>query len=253
MALNTRLPSLVPTSERLKQRVELISRGYSLKPEIPDGHITVYPWDSEISDWVVTATSAQDKLFSVEIVQKLTRLPTAMMDRFVASELLMVMLVARALTAGQKLRYSARCPHCQAVQKESAVSVPGDLTVLGQKDSAYPGFDMITLPVTGDEIKFQPLRVAHLRALADKRPKGITESGSNFALSIQEVNGSLPEKTEELFQYYLALPPEDVTFLQQKSKELSPALDTRVEHRCDSEACRQKFHYNLGLHYDFFL
>lgn len=253
MALTSKLPSLVPASERLKQTITLISSGYSLKPEIGEGQLTVYPWDGEISEWVVSSARAKDPLFSVAIVQKLTRLPTVLMDRFVASELLLIMLVGRALTTKGGVEYRATCPHCQTVQQLSKLKVPGELGVLGAKANDYPGFDEITLPECGDVIKLRPLLVANLREVSEVRPATISESGANLAASIQSVNGTVAATPTELFQYYLALPPADVTYLRKKSRELSPALDTLVPHTCDSEQCRQPFHYNLGMHYDFFL
>lgn len=253
MPLNTKLTSLVPASERLKKTITLISGGYSLQPEIKDGQLTVYPWDSEISEWVASSSRAQDPLFSATLVQKLTRLPSAVMDRFLASELLLVMLVARSLVTKGTVEYRARCPHCQAVQKLSTLRIPEELGVLGKKEAGYPGFDLITLPESQDQIKLRPLLVGHLKEMEGLRPAALSESGANLAISIQEVNGSAPDSPKELFGYYLALPPGDVAYLRQKSNELSPALDTVVAHVCDSPRCEKPFSYNLGLHYDFFL
>lgn len=253
MPINTKLTSLVPASERLKKTITLISGGYSLHPEVKDGQLTIYPWDSEVSEWVASSSRAQDPLFSATLVQKLTRLPSQVMDRFIASELLLVMLVARSLVTKGTVEYRARCPHCQAVQKTSTLKVPEELGVLGKKDTWYQGFDMIKLPESEDEIKLRPLMVVHLKEIEGRRPPNLSESGANLAASIQEVNGGAPTSPEELFSYYLALPPGDVVYLRQKSNELSPALDTVVAHVCDSSRCEKKFSYNLGLHYDFFL
>lgn len=254
--IKSNLPSLVPSSERLKQTIQLISKGYALKPELAVGQLTVYPWDEEISDWMITSSRAQDPLFTVAVVQKLTRLPSPLMERFVASELLLVMLVARSLSTKGEINYKARCPHCQTVQASTTLKVPGEMGILGSKAEDYPGFDEITLPESKDKIRFRPLQVMHLRQAIEARAQmvaSISENGANLALSIQAVNDTLPESPQELFAYYLALPPVDVAYLKQKSKELSPALDTHVPHTCDAEDCRSPFHYNLGLHYDFFL
>ncbi len=253
MPLNTKLTSLVPASERLKKTITLISGGYSLQPEVQGGQLTIYPWDSEISEWVASSSRAQDPLFSATIVQKLTRLTGPVMDRFIASELLLVMLVARSLVTQGTVEYRARCPHCQTVQKTTTLKIPEELGTLGKKETGYLGFDMVKLPESGDEIKLRPLMVGHLKEIEGSRPATLSESGANLAISIQEVNGSVPANPKEIFQYYLALPPGDVAHLRQKSNELSPALDTVVAHVCDLPRCEKHFSYNLGLHYDFFL
>ncbi len=75
MPIQSKLPNLTPSSERLKKIIKLISGGYSLKPDIPDGLVTVYPWDSEVSEWVMTAPRGKgDFDFTARVVRKLLRL-----------------------------------------------------------------------------------------------------------------------------------------------------------------------------------
>lgn len=252
MALKTNLQSLVPSSERLKKQIKLLSGGYSLKPEIQDGRITVYPWDTEISEWVVGEADNNSHNFAACVVQKLTRLPSKVMDRFVVSELLSVMLIARSLTSEGVLEYRATCPHCKQLQSLTKLAV-GEMRALGEKAPDYSGTDEFSLPVSKDILKFRPLLVADLDVVATKRPSGISETGANTALCIVEVNGGKPDNPKELFDYYLALPPADVDFLREKVTELSPALDTVIPHVCDSKKCEKEFKWNLGLNYDFFL
>lgn len=252
--LKTKLTDLTPSSERLKQTIILISKGYSLKPEVIDGKITVYPWDSEISEWVMAAERGKTNLeFTVKVVRKLLRMPESVVDRFVASELLLIMLVARSLVSGGVLKYSAVCPHCSTVQKQANITVPDQLGKIGEKSNDYAGWDELILPSSGDVLKVKPLLVADLLAVLAAPNTDISENGLNNAASIMEVNGGRPDKARELIDYYLALHPSDVQRLQKHLKETSPALDTSIPHVCDSPKCEKPFQYNLGLHYDFFL
>lgn len=253
MPIKTSLPSLTPATERLKTTLTLISRGYSLPPEAaPGGAIMVYPWDAEVSEWVVE--SSEDAGFSARVVGRLTRLPPDVVERFVASELLLVMLVARSLANDGTLSYTPRCPHCGAEQARCTIKVPGNLGVLGQKAEGYPGYDVIKLPC-GDELKVRPLLVGDVAKLTPDlgRRHGLSTAALQNMRSIMEVGGGTPENLEELVTYYKALPPVDVDFLRARLVELSPALDTLIPHVCDRVACRRHFRYNLGLNYDFFL
>lgn len=258
MPIKTTLPSLAPATERFKTTLNLISRGYSLpKDLVPNGAITVYPWDTEISEWIVDASATvqrDDAGFSARVVGKLTRLPTAVVEQFVASELLLVMLVARSLTSNGKLSYVARCPHCGAEQAQCVIKVPDDLGILGQKPADYPGYDMIKLPC-GDELKVRPLLVNDLAKITPDLSKrfGVSNLALQNMRSIMEVGGGTPDNVDELVTYYKALPPADIDFLRAKLNELSPALDTLVPHVCDRASCQRSFKYNLGLNYDFFL
>jgi hypothetical protein len=251
MALKTNLSSLTPSVERLKTAISLPSRGYSLRPELPDGLLTVYPWDSEVSAWFLELARTggkQDTDFSAQVVRKLTRLSEPLMQRFLVSELLLVMLVARSLTSGGQINYQASCPHCGVAQKPSSLKVPDQLGTIGAKPVDYPGYDVVTLPECKDEVSISPLTVAD--ALAATALRGITATGAGQAATIVAVGGGQRDSVKEVVQYYLALSPTDRAWLNEQIEQLSPGLDTRVPHACD--ACSTPFKFNLALHYDFF-
>lgn len=255
MPIKSKLPTLAPATERLKKTIELISGGYSLQPEIKNGMLTIYPWDSEVSQWAIDATnnSGRDNYdFSARVVQRLTRLSDALLERFIASELLLIMLVARSLVSDSVLRYTSTCPHCGTKQVESKIKVPDNLGVVGKKPTDYVGYDTITLPATGDELRVRPIQIGDVRRIAEVAGS-LSESGMLNAGSVVSVNGGTPDRPREAIEYYLALPPADVDFLQKYLRDNSPALDTAVPHICDNERCKKPFKFNLGLHYDFFL
>jgi len=243
---------MTPSVERLKTTIKLPSGGYSLKPDIPDGNITIWPWDSEVSNWFLSMTrqggSARTDV-PVQVVRKLTRLPEKVMNRFLVSELFLVMLVGRSLVNGGTLRYEAVCPHCTAKQKPSTIKVPDQLGVQAEKPVDYPGYDIVTLPEVGDELKISMLTVEAAQ-LATDAAKNISEDGAHAAATIIEVGGGRPADIHETFKYYLALSPSDREYLNKKIRELEPGLDLEIPHACD--ACEKKFKFNLGLSYDFF-
>ncbi len=254
MPIKTKLTSMVPAVERLKTTVSLISGGYSIRDVCPDGKLTVYPWDAEVSEWIVEsqATKRDDAGFSALVVQKLTRLDEVTVNRFVASELLLIMLVARSLVSDGTLTYSAVCPHCGAAQKRATIKVPGSLGIIGAKAPDYVGYDLVTLPC-GDEVKLKPLLVRDVTFIGPDlvRKYELSTAALQTLKAVIEVGGGTPDTIDELVTYYKALNPADSTFLAAKLREISPALDVMVPHACDE--CKKPFRYNLGLHYDFFL
>lgn len=252
MPLKSKLPSLTPASERLKKSITLISHGYSLKPEIQDGVITVYPWDSEVSQWVISAErGSNDYDFIIRVAKKLLRCPDAVLHKMVASELLVVMLVARSLVNSGNLSYTAKCPHCKAVQAKSQVTVPDNLGKIGEKENDYRGWDEVTLPESGDAVKLRSPLVLDVINAFSKGIKDVSETGLLNAVSIMAVNDTMPDDFNELVKYYLALPPNDASFIRKYMNDHSPALDTKIPHECDQ--CNKPFSYDLALSYDFFL
>ncbi len=131
--------------------------------------------------------------------------------------------------------------------------MPEQLGKIGEKPEDYKGWDLLTLPESGDVLKVRPLLVQDTRKAAELATEELTEAGISNAATIIEVNGGTPDNHRELFKYYLALPPRDVDVLRKHVRESSPALDPNVPHTCDNERCKKPFNYNLGLHYDFFL
>lgn len=262
MPIQTKLKTLAPSTERLKTTITLISKGYSVRSALPEGELVVYPWDSEISEWLVNRASKtkDDMTLSADVVAKLTRLPGSVVDNFVASELLLVMLVARSLTTDGVIKYTAKCPHCGTTQKEATIAVPAQLGVTGEKSLEYPGYDEITLPSCGDLLRVRPLLVADIRRAREggNTPETacILSLGTNSRhalLSITSVNGGTPDSLLELVTYYKALPPTDVGFLKARMRELSPALDTMVPQKCENPECEKEFKYDISMGYDFFL
>ena len=181
------------------------------------------------------------------------------MDKFVASELLLVLLVARSLTTEGQVQYTPKCPHCGTVHKPSFIKVPSELGVIGQKGPDYPGYDEITLPKANDVIRIRPLLVEDIRlareaggTLDTASMQGVGTNTRHAMLSISTVNGEKPDSLKELVTYYRARDPSDILFLKRKIRENSPALDTLVPHICDNPECAKEFKYDVSMGYDFF-
>ncbi len=258
MSIRTKLPDLTPASERLKREIDLISGGYSVAPDVVNGKLTVYPWDSEVSEWIISRKAGgTDADFTAQVLMKVTRLPERVVNNFVANEALLVMLVARSLVSNGQLHYTAKCPHCGTVQRPSSIKVPDQLDVIGKKEQGYVGWDMLTLPESGDILKVRPLLVADTRRAAElagtDKGLGLSETAISTASSIAFVNDSTPDNAKELLSYYRALHPRDVDAIHKHLRENSPSLSTLIPHVCDSEQCQKPFSFNLGLNYDFFL
>lgn len=260
MAIQTKLKSLVPAADALKRELVLISGGYTVREECPGGKITVFPWDSEVSEWVVEQAEKDGSgtQFSAAVVGRVTKLPAKTVDKLVASELLVIMLVSRALTSDGSLRYQAKCPHCGYLHPHSSIKVPEQLGVVGKKPENYPGYDTLILPAAQDEIKVRPLTVRDVALIEEdvqfNKASGLSRNSLNTMASIIEVGGGRPDSREELLTYFKALAPSDREWLTMKlNNEINPGLDVRIPHTCDKPSCKRDFTYNLGLNYDFFL
>ena len=72
MPIKTNLKTLAPAVERLKTQIKLISGGFSVRNMLPDGQLVVYPWDSEVSDWLVSRATkgGDDTSLSAEVASE---------------------------------------------------------------------------------------------------------------------------------------------------------------------------------------
>lgn len=260
MAIKTNITDLTPAVDRLKRELDLVSGGYSLKEAYPSGRVTVWPWDPEIAEWVVDLADKSDDdndNFSASVVAKLVRRPKEVVDRFIASELLLIMLFSRAIASDGSVTYTPTCPHCGFKHPPCSIQIPGNLGVIGKKLADYVGFDTVILPVSKDVLTVKPLTVrdADIATTAEMRKKsGLSNTSLRAMAAIMTVGGGTPESLDELLAYYKALVPHDREYLAKTlNEQVNPGLDTRVPHKCDRPSCGKEFKHNLGLTYDFFL
>ena len=258
MPIKTNLKSLAPAYERYKKEVPLLSGGYSAPELFPSGTVTVFPWDTEVSAWLASDRTLQPGRLLYALTGRLTGFSEKQVQRFVAGEVTLVLLVARAAANEQVINYTARCPVCGTLERCSVV-VPDNLAKVGEKAKGYQGWDEITLPDANDILRIRPLLVADELAIAD-RPRVAcavepSDTGARLIASIISVNGGAvndgtPTALDELKQYYFALSPKDLQFFTAQVDKLTPHLDTRLMQQCP--ACKHGFAHELTFDEEFF-
>jgi hypothetical protein len=242
-----------PRRLQYQKRIKLISGGY-IKPEcFPGGEITVFPWDTNIDDWLnehVRKGGRQTAMF--DLCAKLCDLNGCPLDSFVMGDVTTVLLVSRALRHGGTVAYNWDCPVCAASGREE-IRLPDDLGKLGEKAPNYPGYDLIRLPECQDEVAIRPLLVGDEKRILEREPiskRLMSDTIMHILTPVQAINGGNPEVWEDLVRWYQALPPQDAQFLEDQENLLYPHLDTNIPHTCDS--CRAKFKQALSINTEFF-
>jgi hypothetical protein len=262
MALNTNLKSLAPARDRLKLKTPLVSGGYSVRELLPDAHITVFPWDTSVSEWLARQNmdAKGETHVMVELVRRVTGLQDAILNQLPEGELPMILMVSRALAFNeQRLTFMPRCSHCGRLQKEASVRIPDDLEVLGQKPADYPGYEpAFTLQISKDELVIRPLLVSDILSIerqqmsTDPLFTRTSEPIMRLATCLVSVGGGKPENIRESLSYVQALHPVDVEHFTNKIVEISPGLSQNVKCKCDFEDCAKEFKFTLNLRRDFF-
>lgn len=253
MSIKTNMKSLIPRRQAFKREITLLSHGFSNPTAWPGGKITVYPWDSEIDEYLIETarkTSRQQLVFG--LLAKLCDLNGSKVDDFVADEVQTVLLVARALSMEGLVRYTSQCPFC-AKKKIEQIKVPAELERVGEKPDDYPGYDDITLPECKDAVRIRPLLVKDEKIIEDRSVEQkalISDTRLRLLLPIVTINDSKPDKIDELVAYFKALHPRDAKFIEDEEKRLSPHLNTNIPHICDD--CGKEFKHLLSFDQDFF-
>lgn len=252
MGINTNIKDLRPRKLVYKKEFPLISGGFSMRSTFPDGIVTVYPWDTETDQYLIEeAGKGGEEKVVLGLLKRLVEFKGAPIDRFIFSEINSVLLVARALQYGGNVSYTSICPFCKNKATES-LNIPFDLEPLGMKPQDYPGYDDVTLPVSGDVVRIRPLEVQDYLAI-ENRPevqKVIPDSVMHNLVPILSVGGGKPETVDEILQWYNALSPEDARYLADKELELTPRLNNQIEHTCDR--CSHPFTHALQFNQKFF-
>lgn len=247
--IKTNLQSLVPAREKFKRDITLLSHGYSMPDVIPDGKITIYPWDQDVDDWVVKAIrkTSVDQI-PYEVIKKLVNL--ADVSKMVVGDVVTILLVARALARDSVVGYDSKCPSCGKTER-AEVRVPDQLERISEKSSSYPGWDVVTLPVSQDVVKIRPLQVSdELSALERKDNDVVSRKLHRAIAALVAVNDGTPDSIEEALIWFRAIPPADFSFFTEQMELLSPHLGTEIKHKCD--ACGQEYAHELNLDGNFF-
>ena len=255
MPIKTNLKSLTPRRQQYKREIQLLSHGYSSPTAWPDGKLTVYPWDNSIDQWLidnVRKTSRQELV--IGLLRHCCDLNGGHADDFIADEINIVLLVSRALSTDGVVVYTVVCPHCGS-KKQETIKVPDELEKLGEKSSAYPGYDSITLPVVNDVVLVRPLLVRDEKLIVgreDDKKRVVPDAELRTVMRVVSINDSKPDTLEELVTWFRALHVRDSKFLEDQGRELTPHLNSNIPHTCDDADCGKQFNFPLSFDQEFF-
>lgn len=254
MAFTTRMKSMEPRRTQYARVITLVSGGYIKPDSFPGGQIRVYPWDSEVDDWLAKRAKKGDPeglLF--DLCAHVCDLGSCPLDLFVVGDVNTILLVSRSLRyPDSTVEYACTCPVCGYATTEE-IKVPDELSPVGQKTVDYPGSDLITLPECRDEVAIRPLQVKDERMISgrdDTLKKLASDRLMHILVPIKEINGGTPDAWEHVLRWYNALPPGDAAFLEAQQNLLYPHLDTNLPHVCDK--CGRHFMHPLDLSTEFF-
>jgi hypothetical protein len=256
--LKSNMTDLRSRKEKFKVEITLPSRGFVNRSAFPNGKITVYPWDSATDSWLMetmqTTPASQRETVLFKLMERLCNLNGCLLKDFVVGDVNAVLLVARSLQSENKVDYLATCPTC-GTEEEDSIVIPDELQVIGAKDNAYTGTDKVTLPVCQDVVETRPLRIGDVMDILTRTPENKEIVADNLALQllpVVSVNGTLPEKTEELLEWHNALAPKDLAQLEKAIEDSTPHFDQAIMQQCPNPACRRVFPFRMVLDADFF-
>jgi hypothetical protein len=236
-----------PRRNQFSKRIKLLSHGY-IKPEaFPGGEIMVFPWDSNVDDWLLTRVKMGNRDAALfDLLGKVCDLNGCPVDSFLIGDMNTVLLVARAIRYKSMIEYQATCKCGRRTMER--VSVPDDLERIGEKGPDYPGHDVITLADCQDVVALRPLQIRDERAILnrDEAVKHLmTERVQRIVTAIVSINDGRPDMWEDALRWYNALSPSDVVQLERASNDLHPHLSTTMWHRC--EDCGDEFSVELDI------
>jgi len=260
MAIRTNMTSLAPRREQFKKVITLLSGGAGDRIAWKDGKLTVFPWDSSIDDFILSAArkgGGRNLLF--DVCEQVCDLNGGSLDNFYSDELNMVLLTSRSLTTDGYVLYKSNCPNpgCGA-QADEKIKVPDELEPVAVKAADWSGYDLITLPHCGDMVQIRPLQLRDEKILLDRKadqrailPDSILRILMHVeAVGISKETLGKPDTLEQLTIWYNALHPKDSKFLDEQERAHAPHLNTAIPHRCS--ACGKEFTHILSFDQDFF-
>ena len=255
MPIKTNIKDLKPSKDKFSRKITLLSKGYFAPESFPGGEITVYPWDTVTSEWFANHIRRKGATIH-DIVPRISNLNNCPIEKMLASETLLLIMVSRSLLNNDKVSFEAVCPHCNNKQLE-CLPVPDALVKSGEKAAGYPGYDAVTLRDCKDVVHVRPYTIGderQLKTIQDSEPrfKHIPEGAMRLAQAIVEVGGGKPDSPQELLTWFFALHPSDQEQLLVFNDSIQPALDPKVTLGCDKPDCGKSFEYTLRLDADFF-
>jgi hypothetical protein len=253
MAFQSKLKTLAPRRTQFQQPVKLLSGGYAKPEAFPGGMITVYPWDTNIDDWLAERIKkGRQHMVLYDLCAKLCDLNGCPLESFVIGDVNTVLLVARSIRYNSVVQYSPVCPAC-GYESQEVIKVPDELGRVGEKSADYPGFDDIVLPDCQDEVRIRPLTVRDEQLINERDDASkvlMTDHVMHILMPIVSINGGKPDAWEEAVRWFNAISPQDASFLEAQEAQLYPHLDTDIPHVCDK--CRHQYLHTLDFSKEFF-
>jgi len=252
MAIKTKLTIDVPSRERLKQTITLLSQGAANPKAFPDGQITVYPWDVQVDDWLVKSGRNTDSSV-FDVIPKLAELNGCDLDDLFVGDASTILLVSRSLRHGNKIDFSPVCTNCRKTNNVVTLDVPRQLRKLAEKPKGWGGTDTIVLPSIKDEIEIRPLRLKDEKAIENMTPEAaamVPPVTARMCRAIVSVGGGKPDSVAEIVSYLRRLDPVDQDYLSEQIDALHPRLDSDVTFVCDY--CGKQFVYTISFDRNFF-
>lgn len=256
MAIKTNIKDLgIPSRDKFKQEITLLSGGYICKEAFPGGKITVYPWEHDTDDWLIEESKKGDnrKNLLYSLFPRLCNLNGCPPENFVVGDMNTILLVSRAILSANVIQYQAVCPHCRNTTAEE-ISVPDELEKIGEKTPDYAGYDEVVLPISRDTVRIRPMLVRDEIAISRREvgpdsPK-MSDRVAHIVAPIMAVGGGKPDSAKELLDWYMSLHPKDKKFLEDSEDKNYPHLDTAMSHIC--KECSKKFTHTLSFNEEFF-
>lgn len=253
MAFQSKLKSLAPRRAQFQTKIKLLSGGYVKADSFPNGEITVFPWDTNIDDWLAARLKKGNQAMVLyDLCAQLCDLNGCPLDNFVIGDVNTVLLVARSLRYNSVVEYTARCPSCNN-EEIATIRVPDELGRVGEKGPDYPGFDELVLPDCQDVVHVRPMTVRDERNISerDETSKALmTDHVMHILTPIVAINAGKPDAWEQILQWFNAISPRDAAYLESQENRLYPHLDTEIPHRCDK--CSTEFKHALDFSQEFF-
>ena len=161
-------------------------------------------------------------------------------------------MTSRAIANASCVKYITVCPKCKE-EDSSEIHVPDELKPIGQKAADYKGYDTVTLDESKDIIDVRPLRVRDELGISTRTPaqrQAISSHIAHLIAPVVSINGTQPDRVEELLEWFEALPPHAAEQLEKFIEDNSPHFDQEIPHKCDN--CGNLWNFSLVLDENFF-
>jgi hypothetical protein len=256
MAFKTNLKDLRPARERYSKEVVLLSNGFADPKAFPEGKIKVFPWDSAVDDWIakrVRKGNVKGKNLLFQILPQVCDLNGAPVGGFIASEVMAILMISRAIIRNNEIVVTPKCPEC-GHQEEGKIKIPDDLERVGEKSETYAGVDLVTMPSCKDVVGIKMLTIDDEIAVTDRKPSPrmpqIPDHVARVVAGIVSINDGKADSVIEYVNWFQALDPADAEYLIVRFDELQPQLSTQWEVDCGE--CGKEYSHVIQLDEDFF-